>query len=124
MAKDGLLLTYLCNRVDIETHEQVIAVPFELLQDCSDGTCTLDLQVIVANGERSIAATLSDGLVLSEQMYPSQDPLEYHLLPDLAWHTVDERMVRGSATENDRGELAPNHRVSCCPIAPIATVTQ
>ncbi len=33
MARDGLLLTYLCNRVDAETDEQVIAAPFGLLQD-------------------------------------------------------------------------------------------
>ncbi len=124
MARDGLLLTYLCNRVSTETGGQVIAVPFELLHDCTNGTVTLDLQSIVENGERLITAKWSDGLVWCERTYPAQDPPKFHLMPDLAWHTVDERVVRGDATETDRGELAPNHRENSCPIAPIATATQ
>ena len=122
MARDGLLLTYLCNRVDSEASEQAVALPLGLLQDCSDGTGTLDLQVIVENGERCIAVKWHEGLVRYERTFPAQDPPEYHLLPDLAWHTGDDRLVRVSATENDRGELAPNHRVSSCPIEPVARV--
>ena len=122
MARDRLLLTYLCNRVDTEASEQVIAVPFELLHDCTNGTVTLDLQSIVENGERCIAVKWHEGLVRYERTFPAQDPPEYHLLPDLAWHTGDDRLVRVSATENDRGELAPNHRVSSCPIEPVARV--
>ena len=124
MARDRLLLTYLCNRVDAEASEQAIAVPIGLLQDCSNGIGTVELCVVVKNGERCIAAKWGEGLVLCERTYANQDPPEYHLVSDLAWHTVDERLVRVSATENDRGELAPNHRVSSCPIAPIATATQ
>lgn len=94
MARDGLLLTYLCNLVDTETGWQVIAVPFELLRSCSNDTGILDLQMIVENGESCIAATWSDGLVRCERTYLAQDPPKYHLMPDLAWHTVDERMAR------------------------------
>ena len=127
MARDGLLLTYLCNRVEFETNEQVIAVPIGRLQDCSNGTGTVDLQVIVENGERFIAAKWSEGLGRCERTYANQDPPEYHLLPDLAWHTVDERMVRmqrSTDTETEVGERAPNHCVNSCPIEPIASATQ
>ena len=102
MARDGLLLTYLCNRVDSETSEQAFAVPLGLLQDCSNGTGTVDLQATVESGESLISARWSDGLVRCERTYPAQDPPGYHLMPDLAWHTVDERLVRmllSSATE-------------------------
>ena len=122
LAKDGLLLTYLCDRVDAETNEQAFALPFEFLQDCSIGTGVVDLQSIVESGENCITAKWSDGLVRCERTYATQDPPKYHLVSDLAWHTVDERLVRVSATENDRGELAPNHRVSSCPIEPVARV--
>ena len=127
MARDRLLLTYLCNRVDAEASEQAIAVPIGLLQDCSNGTGTVDLQVIVENGERFIAAKWSEGLGRCERTYANQDPPEYHLLPDLAWHTVDERMVRmqrSTDTETEVGERAPNHCVNSCPIEPIATATR
>ena len=124
MARDGLLLTYLCNRVDTETNEQVIAAPLELLHDCSNGTGVVGLKKVVKNGESHIEAEWSDGLVRCERTYATQEPPEYHLVSDLAWHTVDERMVRGSGTETDRGELAPNHRENSCPIEPIATATQ
>ena len=102
MARDGLLLTYLCNRVDSEASEQAVAAPFGLLQDCSNGTGTVELDEVVENGESCITAKWSDGLERCERTYPAQDPPKYHLLPDLAWHTVDERMVRmllSSATE-------------------------
>ena len=94
MARDGLLMTYLCDRVDSEASEQAIGAPFGLLQDFSNGEGTLDLQVIVENGERCIAGKWSDGLIPCERTFPVQNPPEYHLLSDLAWHTVDERMVR------------------------------
>ena len=104
MTRDGLLLTYLCDRVDSDASEQVIAVPFELLQDCSDGTKAVALKEVTENGENQIVAEWSDGLAQCSRRYPVQDLPEYHLLPDLAWHTVDERMVRmlrGAATETD-----------------------
>ena len=122
MARDGLLLTYLCDRVDSEASEQVIAVLVELLQDCSDGTGIVDLQLIVENGESCIAVKWSDELGRCERMYPAQDPTKYHLLPDLAWHTVDERMVRtlrGAATEPNVGEMAASRPcVNSRPIEP------
>ncbi len=125
MAKNGLLLTYLCNRVDSETSEQAVALPLGLLQDCSNGTGILDLQVIVENGEPLITAEWSDGLVRCEQTYANQDPPEYHLMANLAWHTVDERLVRmqrSTDTETDGEERATSHRVNSCPIEPIARV--
>ena len=122
MERDGLLLTYFCNRVDTETSGQAIAVPFELLQVCSNGTGTLDIQVIVENGERCIAATWSDGLERCERTYPAQDPPKYHLLPDLAWHTVDERMQRGAATESNREKKRSGHRLASSTISPRTTV--
>lgn len=122
MVRDRLLLTYLCNRVDSETSEQAIAVLFRLLQDCSDGTGTLDLQSIVENGESCIAVKWSDGLVRCERTYPAQDPPKYHLLPDLAWHTIDERMQRGAATESNREEKRPSHRLASSPISPRTAV--
>ena len=127
MARDGLLLTYVCNRVDTETNEQVIAAPFELLQDCSNGTRTLDLQVIVENGESNIVAKWSDGIVRCERTYATLAPPKYHLLPNLAWHTVDERMVwvlRSTETETYGEERATSHRVNSCPIEPVARVSR
>ena len=106
MARDGLLLTYLCNRVDAETNEHFIAIPFGFLQDCSNGTGTVDMQKVVENGESHIEAGWSEGLVRCERTFPAPNPPEYHLMPNLAWHTVDERMVRmlqGTETEPQRG---------------------
>lgn len=122
MAKDGLLLTYLCNRVDTETNEQVIAVPFGFLQDCSNGSGTVDMQKVVKNGESHIEAEWSEGLVRCERTYPAQDPPKYHLLPDLAWHTVDERMQRGAATESNREKKRSGHRLASSTISPRTTV--
>ena len=122
MARDGLMLTYLCNRVDSETSEQAVALPFEFLRDCSIGTGTVDLQVIVENGALLITAKWSDGLERCERTYPAQDPPKYHLLPDLAWHTVDERLQRGAATESNREEKRPSHRLASSPISPRTTV--
>ena len=125
MARDGLLLTYLCNRVDAETSEQVIAIPFGLLQDCLDGNGVVDLQSIVENGEIYIEVEWSDGLAQCSRRYPVQDPPEYHLLPDLAWHTVDERLVRmlrSPETGIDGEKRATNRRAKSCQIEPVALV--
>ncbi len=122
MARDALLLTYLCNRVDSETSEQVIAAPFGLLQDCSNCTGVVDLQVIVKSGESHIEAEWSEGLIRCTRTSPAQDPPEYHLMPDLAWHTVDERMQRGAATESNREEKRPSHRLASSPICPLTMV--
>ena len=124
MARDGLMLTYLCNRVDSETSEQAVALPLGLLEDCSNGTGMVELHEVLENGALLITAKWSDGLVRCERTYATQEPPEYYLLPNLAWHTVDERLVRISATETDREELASDHRENSCPIEPIATATQ
>ena len=120
MARDGLLLTYLCNRVDAETSEQVIAIPFGLLQDCLDGNGVVDLQVVVENGESYVVAAWNDGLVQCERNYPAQDPPDDHLIPDLAWHTVDERLARtlqSPEKHTNQESRAPSHRLARCPIA-------
>ncbi len=122
MARDGLMLTYLFNRVDSETSEQAVALPFGLLQDCSNGTGTVELHEVVENGALLITAKWSDGLVRCERTYATQEPPEYHLLPDLAWHTVDERMQRSAATESNREEKRPSHRLASSPISPRTTV--
>ena len=112
MATDGLLMSYLCNRVDTETNEQVIAAPFDLLQDCSNGSGSVDMKKVVKNRESHIEVEWSEGLVRCERTYPTHDPPKYHLLPNLAWHTVDERMVRmlpGTETKTNGGEIATNH---------------
>ena len=108
MARDGLLLTYLCNRVDTETNEQVIAAPVGLLQDCSNGTGTVDMQKVVKNGESHTVAKWSEGLVRRERTFPAQNPPEYHLMPNLAWHTVDERRLRGAAGYRDGAQRRRN----------------
>ena len=125
MARDALLLTYLCNRVDTEASEQAVALPLGLLQDCSSGTGAVELHEVVENGALLITAKWSDGHVLCSRKYQWQDPQAYHLLPDLAWHTVDERMVRmlrGAATEPNREEKRPDHRLASSPISPRTTV--
>ena len=93
MLRDGLIHTYLCKRVDSETCEQVFGVPIGLLQDCSNGLGTVELCEFVENGDCFIATKWSDGRVLREQKYPALDPPDYQLRPDLAWHTIDARMV-------------------------------
>ncbi len=90
--KGGLLLTYLCNRVGNNVGEQIYAVPMELLRDCSTGGGIVDLQKVVVEGERFIEASWTDGFVFFEQRYPARIPPADHLILDLAWHTVDERM--------------------------------
>ncbi len=122
MAWDGRLLTYLCNHFDTEASEQAIAVPIGLLKDCSNGTGTVELHEVVANGALLITAKWSGGLVRCERTYATQEPPEYHSLPDLAWHTVDERMQRGAATESNREEKRPSHRLASSPILPRTTV--
>ncbi len=122
MARDGLLLTYLCDRVDSEASEQVIAVLVELLHDCTIGTGVVDLQKVVKNGARHIEAEWSEGLIRCKRSYSAQAPPEYHLMPDLAWHTVDERIVRQGAARYRTEKRATSHRVNSCPIEPIATV--
>lgn len=93
MPRDGLLLTYLCSRVESETCEQTIGVPIRLLHDSSNGTGTVELHEVVVNGDSHVAAHWSDGQVQYERTYPAQDPHEFHMIPDLAWHTIDERLV-------------------------------
>ncbi len=120
------MLTYLCHRVEFETSEQVIAVPFELLRDCLDGNGVADLQVVVEGGESYVVAKWSENLVLCEQKYAAPDPPDDHLIPDLAWHTVDERMVRTLRSPekySSQEESAPSHRLTSYPIALSTTAT-
>ena len=94
MIKGGLMLTYLCNRVDSETSEQVMAFPFELLSDFSMGSGIVELREVIENGESYVEAKCNDGPVQYTKKVRAQEPLEDHLVPDLAWHTVDERLIR------------------------------
>lgn len=94
MVESGLMLTYLCNRVGYDVGEQIFAVPMELLRDCSTGSGVVDLQGVVEAGERAIEASWTDGFVFYEQRYPARIPPADHLIPDLAWHTVDERTLQ------------------------------
>ena len=63
MIKGGLMLTYLCNRVDSETSEQVMAFPFELLSDFSMGSGIVELSEVIENGESYIEADCNNGPV-------------------------------------------------------------
>ena len=118
------MLTYLCNRVEFETSEQIIAVQFELLRNCLDGNGVVDLQVVVENGESYVVGAWNDGLVQCERKYAAQDPPDDHLIPNLAWHTVDERMLRSSVSETDWEELASNHHLAISQIALSTTAIQ
>ena len=114
MARDGLLLTYLCNRVDSEANEQVIAARLSFCRIAQMGLALLSCNRSSKTEKALSRSKWSDGLVRCERTYPAQDPPEYHLLPDLAWHTIDERMVRSSATEIDREKLASNSSLVSC----------
>jgi hypothetical protein len=94
MVEGGLLLTYLCNRVNGDMGEQVLAVPMELSRDCSTGSGIVDLEEAVEEGECYIEAKWTDGFVFYERRYSERIPPADHLIPDLAWHTVDERMLQ------------------------------
>lgn len=93
MARDGLLLTYLCNRVDAEANEQVFSLPIGLLKDFSNGTGMVVLCEVVENGDSHVAANWSGGTAECEIRYPVHELPGYHLIRDLAWHTIDERSV-------------------------------
>ncbi len=92
-AKDGLLLTYLCNRVDFEAGDQSIALPFAFLLDDTTRNGVLELTEVIENGEGYVLAKWYEGYVQSEQKWPALGARQYHLLPDLAWHTIDERQL-------------------------------
>ena len=118
LAKDRLILTYLCNRVDLETGEQVMAVPFELLQDCSGWNGIVDLREVEGNGASYLAAAWSNGLCLHERHYPASVLPYDHLILDLAWHTVDERnvgLLRPSETHTNQEKRVPNNWLVNCP---------
>ena len=93
MINGGLMLTYFCDRVDSETSEQVMAFPFELLSDFSMGSGIVELREVIENGESYIEANCNDGPVQRKKVR-AQEPPDDHLIPDLAWHTVDERQIR------------------------------
>lgn len=93
MAKDGLLLTYLCNPVDLEISEQSIVLPFAFLLDDATGNSVMELTKVVENGEGYVLAKLLEEHVQSVRMWPALDSPQYHLLQDLAWHTIDERQL-------------------------------
>ena len=122
MIKGGLMLTYLCNRVDCETSEQVVAFPFEFLHDFSIGSGIVELREVIENGESYVEANCN-GPVQRTKKVRAQEPFEDHLIPDLAWHTVDERLVRTlrSPEKNSNQEgRAPSHRLARCTIVTAA----
>ena len=120
MIKDGLMLTYLCDRVDCETSEQVMAFPFEFLRDFSIGSGIVELREVIENGESYIEAKCNDGPVQRRKVR-TQEPLEDHLIPDLAWHTVDERLNRSlrPSAKHTRQEDATIDRLRKCGLARI-----
>ena len=119
MAREGLLLTYLCNRVDSETSEQVIAAPFGLLQDCSGWNGIVDLQEVEGNGASYIAAAWGDGVCPHERQYLANIRPDDRLILDLAWHTVDERnvgMLRPSVMHTNQERRVPNNWLANRPV--------
>ena len=93
MEKDGLLLTYLCNQVDLEISEQSIAMPLAFVLEYSTENGMVELHEAIENGEGYIIAKWFEGYVQSERRWPARDAPQYHLLQDLAWHTIDERQL-------------------------------
>ena len=118
MIKDGLMLTYLCNRVDSETSEQVMAFPFELLSDFSIGSGIVELREVIENGESYVEANCN-GPVQRTKKVRAQEPFEDHLIPDLASHTVDERLIRSlrPSAKHTRQEEATIDRLGQCGLA-------
>jgi len=91
MTKCGLMLTYLCNRIDSEGKEQVMALPFDFLRDFSVGSGLIELSEVIENGESYVEAKWNEVRVQRTKKVRAENPPEDHLAPDLAWHTVDER---------------------------------
>ena len=121
MIKDGFMLTYLCNRVDCETSEQVVAFPFEFLHDFSIGSGIVELREVIENGESYIEADCNNGPVQRTKKVRAQEPFEDHLIPDLASHTVDERLIRSlrPSAKHTRQEEATIDRLGQCGLARI-----
>ena len=121
MITGGLMLTYLCDRVDCETSEQVVAFPFELLRDFSIGSGIVELREAIENGESYVEAKCNDGPVQYAKKVRAQEPFEDHLIPDLAWHTVDERQIRRlrPSAKHTRQEKATIDRLRKCGLARI-----
>jgi hypothetical protein len=92
-ARHGLLLTYLCNRVDAEANEQVFALPIGLLKEFSNRTGMVELCEVVEKGDSHVATNWSDGIAQCGTRYPAHELPGYHLIRDLAWHTIDGRSV-------------------------------
>ncbi len=120
MIKGGLMLTYLCNRVDSETSEQVMAFPFEFLHDFSIGSGIVELREVIENGESYVEANCNDGPVQRKKVR-AQEPPDDHLIPDLAWHTVDERLIRRlrPPAKHTRQEETTIDRLGQCGLARI-----
>ncbi len=120
MIKGGLMLTYLCNRVDSETSEQVMAFPFEFLHDFSIGSGIVELREVIENGESYVEANCNDGPVQRKKVR-AQEPPDDHLIPDLAWHTVDERQIRRlrPSAKHPRQEETTIDRLRKCGLARI-----
>ena len=121
MIKGGLMLTYLCDRVDYETSEQVMAFPFEFLHDFSIGSGIVELREVIENGESYVEAKCNDVLVQYTKKVRAQEPPDDHLIPDLAWHTVDERLIRRlrPSAKHTRQEETTIDRVRKCGLARI-----
>ena len=121
MIKDGLMLTYLCDRVDCETSEQVMAFPFKLLRDFSIGSGIVKLREVIESGESYVEANGNDGPVQRTKKVRAQEPPDDHLIPDLAWHTVDERLNRSlrPSAKHTRQEEKTIDRLRKCGLARI-----
>ena len=117
MTKCGLMLTYLCNRIDSETSEQVIALPFEFLHDFSIGSGLLELSEVIENGENYVEAKWNEVQVQLTKRVRAEDLPEEHLVPNLAWHTVDERpkhVLRTLTKQVDGGKRTPEKTLVQC----------
>ena len=98
-----------------------MAFPFEFLRDFSIGSGIVELREVIENGESYIEAKCNDGPVQRKKKVRAQEPFEDHLIPDLAWHTVDERLNRRlrPSAKHTRQEKATIDRLRKCGLAGI-----
>ena len=117
MTKCGLMLAYLCNRIDSETSEQVMALPFEFLRDFSIGGGLLELSEVIENGESYVEAKWNEVQVQRTKRVRAEDLPDNHSVPNLAWHTVDERakhVLRSVTKQVDGGKRTPEETLVQC----------
>ncbi len=97
MQRQGLVLSYLCNRVDSVSDHETIAVPLDLLRDCVNSSETITLRILNQDGGEFIQASWQDGPVPRMNEYEQEAMPNEDLIPDLAWHTIDERFLTALA---------------------------